>query len=337
MKNYRVALLEAEHWHVLGHLAAIKTYENVTVAALSGNGEFTKKVSEDLGVKRYPNYLELLDQETDLDFVYIFGIYKEAPEIMEECIRRRIPFMADKPCCERAWQLPPVIAHLKESGVKHCIALQRRYALPVEIYKDFVQEKASEGGVHLVLRYITGTPQRYEDMGFPWANQKEIAGGGALLNLGVHYLDLVQYLTGDEIVEVKGFLNENVWKLGLDDYANLIVKTKQGHTATVEVGYTKSGYPQEDFIFSGKNFYITATAGEDIRRFGLVEGGDKRGELLEKQDFPDIQWFDKCLGSMLATLEGTGEPAATLEDVYHALKFVTQVYEDNHFYEEDAG
>ena len=36
---------------------------------------------------------------------------------------------------------------------------------------------------------------------------------------------------------------------------------------------------------------------------------------------------------MLSVLEGTGEPAATLEDVYRALKYVTQIYEDNHFYD----
>ena len=53
--------------------------------------------------------------------------------------------------------------------------------------------------------------------------------------------------------------------------------------------------------------------------------------MVEEKDFPDIQWFDKCLGSMLATLEGTGEPAATLEDVYQAIRFVTKVYKDNSF------
>lgn len=330
---YRVAFLEAEHWHVLGHMAAIKTFDNVQVVAMSGNGDFTKNLSTKMGIPLYKNYMELLDGENNLDFVYIFGIYKEAPSIMLECIKRGISFMADKPCCERAEQLPPVIEALKNSGVKHCISLQRRYALPVEMYKDYIRKKASEGGVHIVLRYITGTPQRYEDMGFPWANKKEIAGGGALLNLGVHYIDLVKYLTGDEVVEAKGFINENIWKLGLDDYANIILKTKLGHTATIEVGYTKSGYPQEDFIISGRNFYLTATAAQDIRLYGLKEGGDKKGELLEKHEFPDIQWFDKCLSSMLKTLEGTGKPAATLEDVYHALKFVTQVYEENHFYE----
>ncbi len=328
---YKVALLEAEHWHVLGQLAAIDSYDNVQVAAISGNGKFTKKLSEERGFKRYPDYISLLESEKDLDFVYVFGIYKEAPTIMLTCIGRGLPFIADKPCCERAEQLLPVISRLKETGVKHCISLQRRFALPVMEYKDYIRKKAQEGGVHIVLRYITGTPQRYEDMGFPWANKKEIAGGGALLNLGVHYIDLVNYLTDDEVLDAQGVINCNVWKLGLDDYAALVLKTKAGHTATIEVGYTKSGYPQEDFIFSGKNFYITATAAEKMEKYELVHGGDKRGQLIERKEFPDIQWFDKCLNSMIESLENKGKPVATLEDVYRAIKFVTKVYEDNGF------
>ena len=57
---YRVAFLEAEHWHVLGHMAAIKTFDNVEVAAMSGNGEFTKKLSRDMGIHLYQNYIEKL-------------------------------------------------------------------------------------------------------------------------------------------------------------------------------------------------------------------------------------------------------------------------------------
>ena len=60
---YKVALLDAEHWHVLGHLDAMKKFPQVKVVALSGDGEFTKKLSKDLGVKRYENYRELLDNE----------------------------------------------------------------------------------------------------------------------------------------------------------------------------------------------------------------------------------------------------------------------------------
>ena len=60
---YRVAFLEAEHWHVLGHMAAIKTFDNVEVVAMSGNGQFTKNLSSEMGIPLYGNYMELLDNE----------------------------------------------------------------------------------------------------------------------------------------------------------------------------------------------------------------------------------------------------------------------------------
>lgn len=328
---YKVALLEAEHWHVLGHMGAIKKYPEVQVVALSGTGEFTRRLSEDNQIKRYANYLELLDNEKELDFVYIFGIYRESPQIMLECIRRGIPFMADKPCCEEAEQLLPVLQELKRTGLKHCISLQRRFAQPIEKYRDFVREQAKNGGVHIDLHYITGTPQRYETMGFPWANKKSVARGGATLNLAIHYIDLVQYLTDDEVIDAHGVINCNVWGLGLDDYGALLLKTRRGNTAVIEVGYTKSGYPQEDFIFSGKNFYITCTAAQKMQKYALVEGGDARGELVEEEDFEDIQFFDRCLGSMLDHLNGTGKPVAQLEDAYRAVKWVSKIYKDNNF------
>ncbi len=328
---YKVALLDAEHWHVLGHLEAMKKYPQVQVTALSGDGEFTEKLSKNLGIKRYPNYRELLQNEKDLDFVYVFGLYKETPTIIDTCISLGLPFIADKPCCEEADQLLPVLEHLREKPVKHAIALQRRFAQPVRKYRDYVLQKASEGCVHLDMRYITAGPFRYDDMGFHWANVKALARGGALLNLAVHYIDLVQFLTGDEIVSAQGVLNTGVWGLGMDDFGAVLLKTKKGHTAVVEVGYTKSGYPQEDFVFSGKDFYITATAAQKMQRFGTVEGGEKRGELIEEEAFQDIQFFDRCLGSMLDCLEGKGEPVAELTDVYQAVRFVSQVYKDNNF------
>jgi predicted dehydrogenase len=328
---YRVAILESEYWHVVAQLATAKKFDNIEIVAMSGDGEFSRKTSVENGIKLYPDYKTLLDKEKGLDFVYVFGKYKQTPSVYEYCIDQGLPFIGDKPCCQYAEQLEPVIEKLKKTGLKHCITLKRRYAQVVEYYKDLVRERAKTGSVHLVLRYITGSPRRYEDRFLGWANDPKVAGGGTLLNLGVHYTDLVNYLTEDDIVDAHGVLNCNVWNVGHDDYAAMVLKTKRGNTAVVEVGYTKSGYPTEDFIFSGKNFYINASAAQKIQYFALKEGGNPNGELIEEKDFPDHQFYDKCLQSMLDCLEGKGEPVATVEDAYKAMKPITKVYRDNGF------
>src|SRR5258708_2729096 len=40
-----------------------------------------------------------------------------------------------------------------------------------------------------------------------WFFDKELAGGGCLIDLGVHVIDLVRFVTGDDIVEVGALLD----------------------------------------------------------------------------------------------------------------------------------
>ena len=61
--------------------------------------------------------------------------------------------------------------------------------------------------------------QRYRDQDSAWMLNKREAGGGVLLNLGVHGFDLVRLLTGEE-PEVIGAITSNaVFGLDVEDYA----------------------------------------------------------------------------------------------------------------------
>jgi predicted dehydrogenase len=67
---------------------------------------------------------------------------------------------------------------------------------------------------------------------------KREAGGGVLLNLGVHGFDLARYLTGEE-PEVVGAVTSNaVFGLEVEDYAAVTLRTPSGAVCHVEVGYT---------------------------------------------------------------------------------------------------
>ncbi|MFC2084606.1 Gfo/Idh/MocA family protein [Bacteroidota bacterium] len=58
---------------------------------------------------------------------------------------------------------------------------------------------------------------------------KSQSGGGALRDIGTHMIDILRYF-GGEIVEIKGFLDNVVYKSDVEDFANGIVK------------FSKSGY-----------------------------------------------------------------------------------------------
>lgn len=66
-----------------------------------------------------------------------------------------------------------------------------------------------------------------------WRNNIEIAGGGILLDQGIHMLDLLRYFVGDFDM-VKGFTDNLVWKdVAGEDTAFVTLKTKSGKVATL--------------------------------------------------------------------------------------------------------
>ncbi len=64
-----------------------------------------------------------------------------------------------------------------------------------------------------------------------WRNQKDISGGGILLDQGIHMLDLFRYFCGD-FEAVKCFINNSYWNLEVEDNAYVILENKKGQNAT---------------------------------------------------------------------------------------------------------
>ena len=63
-----------------------------------------------------------------------------------------------------------------------------------------------------------------------WRNDKEISGGGILIDQGIHMLDLFRYLCGD-FEYVKCFLSNSFWGFDVEDNAYVILKNKRGQDA----------------------------------------------------------------------------------------------------------
>jgi predicted dehydrogenase len=73
----------------------------------------------------------------------------------------------------------------------------------------------------------------------PWVHDVSIMGGGALVDNGIHILDLTQFFLG-EVAEVKGYRTSHVWKFsGSEDNAWALLKSKQGRIATVQATWSE--------------------------------------------------------------------------------------------------
>lgn len=63
-----------------------------------------------------------------------------------------------------------------------------------------------------------------------WRSQRALAGGGILLDQGIHMLDMIRFFCGD-FEEVKSFVSNNYWHHDIEDNAYAIMRNRAGVVA----------------------------------------------------------------------------------------------------------
>ena len=90
-----------------------------------------------------------------------------------------------------------------------------------------------------------------------WEYDKAIVGGGALMDVGIHMLDLTRYLLG-EVDEVYGKATANVWGLdGSEDNGMLLLRSTAGKYATFQATWSE---------WKGYRFHIEAYGTKGMAR-----------------------------------------------------------------------
>ena len=77
----------------------------------------------------------------------------------------------------------------------------------------------------------------YPDIANAWRQKKALGGGGAIMDLGVHAIELIEYLLDDEIVDVKSFYSTRTFSYEVEDGGVIIFKTKGGVLGHIDVNF----------------------------------------------------------------------------------------------------
>jgi len=77
-----------------------------------------------------------------------------------------------------------------------------------------------------------------EDFKQSWRAKKEMAGGGILLDQGIHMLDLMLYFI-DDFHEVKAFCQKQYWGLDIEDNVFAMFRNSKGQTASLHSTMTQ--------------------------------------------------------------------------------------------------
>ncbi|MEM1042854.1 MAG: Gfo/Idh/MocA family oxidoreductase [Bacteroidota bacterium] len=151
-----------------------------------------------------------------------------------------LPVLCEKPMARTAVEAETMIEAVHRAGVPYATAFDQRFH-PAHVALRRLVAHGALGTVTCVrIHYACWTPADwapdalYRDN---WRVDPERAGGGALIDLAPHGLDLTQLLLGEPIVEVAALTQERVFDYPVDDGAVLVGRTASGALLSHTVAY----------------------------------------------------------------------------------------------------
>ena len=126
----------------------------------------------------------------------------------------------EKPPCFTAEDMVQIREVEKASGKKLMYGFNHRHHDSVMRMKEIVDSKQYGNILWMRGRYGKSVTPDYCDQ---WRAKKELAGGGILIDQGIHMLDLFLYLAGD-FDSVKAEVSNLYWKMDVEDNAFVILR-----------------------------------------------------------------------------------------------------------------
>ena len=225
--------------HYFGALANISEVGVVAVADPSGRsfsdakrilGNKLKGTHKDTGAM-------LQDLEPTMALVSMEAAL--SPPAIDAALEAGCHVLAEKPACVSAEDFELLVRKAEGKNRHLMLALANRLVAPVQEARRWVAA-GKLGNLYGVEVHIVAdqTRLRRESYHKAWFAKKKRAGGGHLIWLGIHWLDLALYITGESVEKVTGFAGVvGGQPIDIEDSAALAMMFSNGAFGTFTSGY----------------------------------------------------------------------------------------------------
>lgn len=274
--------------------------------------------------------------DLDLDAVVICTFNNIAPTIICCALEKKLHVFCEKPPGASVADVERIIA--AENRAKDRVV---KFGFNHRFHHSIMEAKAIlDSGRYGELMWARGVYGKAGGLSFAnsWRSNSKLAGGGILLDQGIHMLDLMRYFFG-EFSEVKGFVETFYWDTEpLEDNAFALMKTPQKQIASIHSSAThwKHQFTLDLFLENGYislNGILSSTRsyGEESIRFAKRQFEDETramGKPREETIYfdTDDSWrlemeeFHNCL-----TMQKQ-KPVGSTTDAYNVMKLIEAIY-----------
>jgi myo-inositol 2-dehydrogenase/D-chiro-inositol 1-dehydrogenase len=244
----RVGVIGLGHMGQLHLLNALRI-DGVSVVAAADKSARNRKYMEKYHVKTYDDYSKLIDAE-DLDAVIISLPNFLKKEGVFYAAENKLDIFLDKPLSRNFAEAQEIVRKVNKENVRLMVGVNYRYFPCVKALKKNLDDGLIGDAVTASSELVLNGPISHAVVPVPvaeWWLSKEMAGGGALLDLGYHLIDLLSWMLGD--LKVGYSRLGHTLNLPVEDAATVVLESKDKYgTFIVNVGwFSKSIFPDFNF------------------------------------------------------------------------------------------
>lgn len=280
------------------HARAIKELPNARLVAVADpTPERAQQFAKEFGAEGHTDVLELLAR-TDIDIVCVCVPSGLHAKVGVQAAAAGKHVVVEKPIEVTLEAADRLIAACESNGVELAVISQHRWDAGVRELKELVDSGRLGSlvlGDAIVKWYRT---QKYYDSA-GWRGSWKLDGGGALMNQGVHYVDLLQWVMGPvERVFARTRTSAHE-RIEVEDIAVAVLSFSSGAVGILEC--TTAAYPG-----LSERLEISGTGGTAIVEAGALKVRELKDEKGETTPYG---------GKLAAAGEGRGQAASNPADI----------------------
>jgi predicted dehydrogenase len=222
------------------HYSIMNSHPTVAVVAIADPSAFVLNLMKQYmqGIRAYAEYEEVFENET-LDAVLVctppamhYAIAKKAGE-------KGIHVFSEKPFTAKVKLADELAIQFKEKCLVNQVGYVNRFNDVFRTVRDYIRDGVVGDVIRFKSEMYSGTITKPEE-GKTWRDSRE-SGGGALLEVASHAIDLVNYIVGKPD-RVTGSSLTQIYSKHVEDAINATFLYKNGIAGTLSVNWSDASY-----------------------------------------------------------------------------------------------
>lgn len=312
----------------LGYIGKIhfRHSQKLTNARLVGVSDLSQKAlnkAKRAGVKKAFTRYEALLREPEVDAVIVGLPTHLHLKCVQQAVEAKKHVFLEKPIARNVAEAKEIVQAAEKSSVKLMIGYPLRFSTKLRDVKNKIKNGVLGDIVTAYATNISTGPFMHRAEGYSpipvpeWWFKKELTGGGALIDLGSHMINLLRWYFG-EITDIKSYCGHR-FNMDFEDQAICLAKFESGTTAIINVGW----YSQKFQL----KVELVGTVDQEIAQMTPLNRVVAAAQMLATKSsafwnphFAELEYFVNCVANDVSPSPSAKDGLKDLEAIEAAYR-----------------